>query len=87
MTHYQPKASFMTNANAIRITLDGFDVLIALHVGGKFKATFMNATEHTEYYNEILFDMLFDTTDAAIKQCKYYVNNMLESAYEMAYDL
>ena len=77
----------MTISNASRITLDGFDVLIALHVGGKFKATFMNALKFTEYYNEILFDMVFDTTDDAIKQCKYYVNNMLESAYERAYDL
>lgn len=87
MTHYQPKASFMTISNASRITLDGFDVLIALHVGGKFKATFMNALKFTEYYNEILFDMVFDSFTEAVDKCQYFVNNMLERAYESAYDL
>lgn len=87
-THYQPKANPLNQANAQRITLDGFDVLIALHVGGVYKATFMNGFNYTESYNEEeLHDATFPTFEAAKNQCQIYVNAMLESAYESAYDL
>lgn len=86
-THYQPNANPLNQPNAMRITLSGIDVLIAKHIGECYKATFMNCIEHTEYYNEILFDMTFASFELAKKQCEKYVNLILESAYESHYDL
>ena len=86
-THYQSNSNPLNQPNAMRITLDGFDVLIAKQVGDNYKATFMNGFEHTEYYNEILFDMNFTSFEAAKKQCQQYVNSLLESAYCAMYDL
>lgn len=86
--HYQSKANPLNQANAQRITIDGFDVLIAFHVGGVYKATFMNGLNYTEWYNEEhLHDATFTSFEAAKEQCKKYVNAILESAYESAYDL
>jgi hypothetical protein len=77
MTHYQQPANFTSIANAQKKTIDGFEVLIAKHIGC-FKAQFLNGFEYTEYYNDILCDLEFASFEDAFKQCKKYVYTILD---------
>ena len=85
--HYQPKANTLNQSNAVRITIDGFDVLIAKHTTG-YKATFMNGHNYTNHYNEeFLHDTIFASFEESKVQCEKYTAEICESAYESTYDL